>query len=385
MDTKVIVPVKNSKAFLVSAYLDERFSPRMLRIISIVDQASWTQFYCHFCNGSKAISTRAEVAFHPENFGFPYSTADILCQVPLEAGVVSSVSVTVGLEPYPGSPFLPIRSLKRVSSGAFHRNFTVCISTLFGNYSNVLQFVQSLEMYRILGAQKVLIYKSDCSSILQKVLDYYSSEGLVEVIAWNIHHHLNVSKSWKPSLDPGDVHYYGQITALNDCVYRNMGISRYVVLNDIDEVVVPVLHNNWADMMSYLSMGHLGTESFFFENNVFRHRVVGDDSKFDLWADVPGVNILRHVHREPLRFLAFNARKMIVNPRAVVRISVHKVPWQMGARLRVPGSVARLHHCRNDDDLWVRDSELIRDTSLWKYSAALIKNVNCVISHVLKS
>ncbi|KAL4609363.1 hypothetical protein GN956_G23795 [Arapaima gigas] len=385
MATEAIVRVENSKAFLVSAYLDERFS-RMLRIISIVDRASRLKFYCHFCNGSRVTSAKAKVEVQSNHFNFPYGSANILCQVPGEAGVVSSVSVSTEQKSYPRTPFLPIRSIKKVGGrAAYLRNFTVCISTLFGNYSNVLQFMQSLEMYRILGAQKVLIYKSDCSSLIQKVLDYYTAEGMVEVIAWNIHHHLNVSKSWKPSIDPGDLHYYGQVAALNDCVYRNMATSRYVVLNDIDEVVVPVLHRNWIDMMHYLSLGHMGVESFLFENNVFRHRIVGDDGKFDLWPHVPGVNILRHVHREPLKLLTFNARKMIVNPRAVVWTSVHMVWEQMGATLLVPASVARLQHCRSDDDLLVQDSELIRDTNLWKFSTALIRNVNQISSRILES
>lgn len=377
--TGAILRVRNSTALLVSAYLDKRFSSRTVRIIAIVKRSQVPQFYCQFYNSSWLVTARAKVLIHPEHFSFPYGTAFIMCQMPNMAEVASYITVTTTMSPKPAGPLLRIRPVNRGRSLTYPRQFSVCISTLFGNYSNVLQFVQSLEMYRILGAQKVFIYKSDCSPVLQRVLDYYVAEGFIEVIAWDIQHYLNVSRSWLPSLDPGDLHYYGQITTLNDCVYRNMPESRYVVLNDIDEVVVPILHRDWVEMMDTLSSAHLGVESFFVENSVFRTSVTGDTGEFNLWGQVPGVNILQHVHREPYRRFTFSACKMIVNPRAVVWTSVHRVPWRVGASMWVPSSVARLHHCRKDDDMKVREKDLIRDTTIWKYSSSLIRNVNRVL------
>lgn len=44
----------------------------------------------------------------------------------------------------------------------------------------VLQFVQSLEMFRLLGVSKVFVYKTSCSSKTQRVLNYYTRKGKVE-------------------------------------------------------------------------------------------------------------------------------------------------------------------------------------------------------------
>ena len=65
------------------------------------------------------------------------------------------------------------------------------------------------------------------------------SSGLVEVIPWTISKHLNVSHSWQPARSPGDIQYYGQIPALTDCLYRYMYQSKYVSLQDIDELILP--------------------------------------------------------------------------------------------------------------------------------------------------
>ncbi|KAJ8386700.1 hypothetical protein AAFF_G00166490 [Aldrovandia affinis] len=379
------VPVRDSEAFLMSAFLDERVAAGTLRVIGVAHRTSLQRLYCHVCTGTKVFTSPTQVLLHSDHFGFPYTTADFLCQVPKKAGQALAVSITTQRLPDPADSFLQIHDTARPASMApLPRQFSVCISTLFGNYSNILQFVQSMEMYRILGAEKVFVYKTDCSPLLQKFLDHYSSQGLLEVVAWDVGRHLRMSNSYKPSLGPGDLHYHGQIAALNDCIYRNMASSTYVVLLDMDEVIVPRMHHSWVDMMAFLSLHHLDVASFTFENSVFRYDVSGDGGRFDIWPTVPGVNILRHVHREPLRPYVFNACKLVLNPRAVVWTSVHNTLWQHGATLRVPSSVARLHHYRSPDDILVQRSQLVRDTTLWKYSSPLIRNVNHTLSQVLR-
>ncbi|MGL4849430.1 MAG: glycosyltransferase family 92 protein [Clostridium sp.] len=59
------------------------------------------------------------------------------------------------------------------------------------------------------------------------------------MIPWSMSRFLRVSRSWKPDVSPGDIHYYGQIPALNDCIYRYMYQSRYVALHDTDELILP--------------------------------------------------------------------------------------------------------------------------------------------------
>nr|XP_015222071.1 PREDICTED: uncharacterized protein LOC107079820 [Lepisosteus oculatus] len=382
---QAIVRVENAKAFVISAYFDDRFSPGMVRIIGIVYRAGYPNFYCHFSDTKQILTIKAKVLVHNEHFNFPYGTADFLCKTPAGAGDFPFVHVGVSPQMDPPGSFLKIRNTVKNISADFPSKFSVCISTMFGNYSNVLQVVQAVEMYRILGAHRVIFYKSSCSALMQSVLDYYTTLGVVEVIPWNIHLHLKASAGWQPHVHPGDLHYYGQVTALNDCIYYNMYSSHYVVLNDIDEVIVPNLHQDWGEMMRFLSRRHLGVNAFLFENAVFPYSVFGDNGTFDLerWASIPGVNILRHVHREPERFLTFNPRKLIVNPRAMIWTSVHNVPWLSGDWLKVSGTVARLHHYRTPEQPHLRKEDLIRDTTLWRYKASLTRNVDHVLQEVL--
>lgn len=63
--------------------------------------------------------------------------------------------------------------------------------------------------------------------------------GLVEVIPWSLSEYLNVSRKALPKQHPGDIHYFGQIPALNDCLYRYMYKSKYIALHDPDEFILP--------------------------------------------------------------------------------------------------------------------------------------------------
>lgn len=74
----------------------------------------------------------------------------------------------------------------------------------------------------------------------------------MQVVPWPIDQHMNPSHGWQPSEHGGDIHYYGQLTTLNDCVYRHMYQSRYVLLNDIDELIAPYQHQTLPQMMDVL-------------------------------------------------------------------------------------------------------------------------------------
>ncbi|KAA8582005.1 hypothetical protein FQN60_008745 [Etheostoma spectabile] len=95
-----------------------------------------------------------------------------------------------------------------------------------------------------MGVDRVVIYNTSCGPDLDRLLQSYSREGFVEMVPWPIDQHLNPSRGWLFSESGGDVHYFGQLTTLNECIYRSMDRSRYVLLNDIDEIIMPYQHNN---------------------------------------------------------------------------------------------------------------------------------------------
>ncbi|XP_066466978.1 uncharacterized protein [Tiliqua scincoides] len=373
-----ISALSDNRTFVIAAYVDYRIET-MTRIIGIVHHEEVRQFHCWFCCSArdKAYVSKAVINIHSDRFGFPYATADFLC---LEtAGCEPRY---VALRQHQESPNQALWfEIRNRQTETYPVEFTVCISTMFGGYNNVLQFVQSVEMYKLLGVQKVVIYKTSCSPLMENVLEFYAAEGTVEVIPWPITSFLNVSTEWQFTRNGTQIGYYGQIAALNDCVYRNMYKSRYVLLNDVDEIILPVQYPDWKTLMRSLQEQNPQAGVFLFENHVFPNNVFAT-TDVPSWDAVPGVNILQHVLREPDRKEVINPRKMIVDPRKVVQTSVHSVLHGLGESVDVPMEIAMVYHCRTPFQPHLAKEALIKDTTLWRYNSSLFQAVNKVLQEM---
>ncbi|XP_036927738.1 uncharacterized protein LOC119004695 [Acanthopagrus latus] len=373
-----ITPLNGTKHLLVSAYMDQRVKGFDIRIIGMFKRDSIQPLHCLFCcAGWLSTTTPATISQHSDNFGFPFVTTDVMCPIP-ENCTATHVSLLtkpdrVGVF---NQPWLPIRNKKEENKLQF--DFTVCVSNLFGDYNNVLQFAQTLEMYRLLGVNRVVIYKTSCGPDLDRLLQSYSQEGFVEIVPWPIDQHLNPSRGWLFSEHGGDVHYFGQLTTLNECVYRSMHRSRYVLLNDIDEIVMPYQHDNLQALMDVLQKQHPDTGVFLIENHIFPKTHFEPSGRFHLrqWNKVAGVNILEHIYREEPARNIYHPYKLIVQPRMVEQTSVHEVLKNSGPWFKVPPDVCRLIHVRVALRGSLKLEELNVDKRLWTFSAKLIPNVD---------
>ncbi|XP_015271331.1 PREDICTED: uncharacterized protein LOC107114389 isoform X2 [Gekko japonicus] len=377
-----ITPLKDNRTYIIAPYLDNRKN-KMIRVISILHHKDVKELYCWFCHPSSGqmYISKAEIDIHSDRFDFPYGATDLKC---LEPEDWEPHYMSIHWSPKGDINQLPLFEIRNRDPEGSLVDFTVCISAMFGEYNNVLQFVQSMEMYKILGAGRVVIYKNSCSPLMQKVLDYYIAEGIVEVIPWPIDSYLKVSSYWHHSMDPKDIGYYGQITALNDCIYDNMYRSRYILLNDMDEIILPGKYADWKTMTQNLQQQHPDAGVFLFENHIFPKTVFTLNYKFNTssWNAIPGVNILQHVLREPEQEHVVNPRKMIVDPKKVIQTSVHSVLQAYGVSIHIPMDVALVYHCRTPFQENLPRLLLIKDTTLWRYNMSLIGNVSKVLQEI---
>ncbi|KAL1021989.1 hypothetical protein UPYG_G00020800 [Umbra pygmaea] len=319
-----ITPVSDTKHLMVSAYNEYRVNGRTVRIIAIFRRDSVQPLYCVFyCGTHWANETQegmeAEVQIHSDHFGFPFGTTDVLCSHPPDCHPSHvTLSTQADKQRAHNHTFLHIQNLvKRDEQDTFPLNFTVCVSSLFGNYNNVLQFAQSLEMYKLLGVQRVVVYNTSCGPDLEKLLQSYTQEGFVQVVPWPIDKHMTPSSGWLYSEHGGDIQYYGQLVTLNDCVYRQMYQSRYVLLNDIDEIITPYQNETLNQLMDSLQTEHPKAEVFIIENHIYPKSQFEPSGRFDRprWRNVPGINIMQHIYREEPDYSRFHPSKIIVRPR----------------------------------------------------------------------
>ncbi|KAK2810257.1 hypothetical protein Q5P01_000422 [Channa striata] len=381
---QTITPLNNTKHFLVSAYMDERVNGFSLRIIGIFRRDSIQPLDCVFCcsehNANMSLAP-ATVSPHSDHFGFPYCTTDVMCQIPQNCNATHVTLVTRSDEVKGFNQiWLPIRNKKtnRKEENKPQFDFTVCVSSLFGDYNNMLQFAQTLEVYRLLGVNRVVIYNTSCGPDLERLLQSYSQEGFVELVPWPIDRYLNPSPGWLFSQHGGDVHYFGQLTTLNECIYRSMDRSRYVLLNDIDEIIMPYQHRDLKGLMDMLQQKHPNTGVFLIENHVFPKKHFEPSRKFNLpqWKGVPGVNILEHIYREDPDRNIYHFHKMIVQPKMVEQTSVHEGLKYFGESYKVPLDVCRIIHVRTALRESLSLEQLNVDKRLWDFQEKLISKTD---------
>ncbi|XP_067670221.1 beta-1,4-galactosyltransferase galt-1-like [Haliotis asinina] len=145
-----------------------------------------------------------------------------------------------------------------------YRNVTVCYPAGHSSYSNSDEFVQSMAMNRILGADKAFWYNHSISANMRPAVDHFVRCGHLEVIPARV-----------PNVVNKGIHYFGQIVTMHDCFYRNRYTSRYIVFQDMDEVMVPYTDSNWLTLLERLEHTDTSKYSFVFGNSFSTESKIG--------------------------------------------------------------------------------------------------------------
>lgn len=271
----------------------------------------------------------------------------------------------------------------KLQAGEMKVLHTVCFSVLQSNYSNYKRLIETLEINRMFGAQRFVFYNLSSTREIQLVLESYERNGIAEVIQWT-------------SLPVTEVHYYGQLAALNDCMYRNLYRSTFVLFADLDEIVVPrdnlsISDDDWTNMFEYatrdwLSAGN-GVDQFpgaYMLRNVFfwtnNRKLFGNFSGFEDWlsrSEAPTIESQMTVLRETYIW-PYNARsKYFVWSKAAVMIGIH-FPYKMIAdsvkTVHVNETIGLLQHYRTMDGDYAEPSAVV-DTWMERYGSDIVCRV----------
>ena len=96
----------------------------------------------------------------------------------------------------------------------------VCYPPLHSGYDDVAQFVENIEMNRLLGFRRFFVYVHNVGPRVRKAIASYAKEGIMRVVSWEAF--PLVSGTHYPVYRNYTIHYMGQMVAINDCLYRAM-------------------------------------------------------------------------------------------------------------------------------------------------------------------
>ncbi|VDL84069.1 unnamed protein product [Nippostrongylus brasiliensis] len=186
------------------------------------------EYGCRFANGTVVESGKPyEMA---ENHGRSFGVFFANCPIPLNETVDDTIEVmttNVGAS-WSDVPII-YNALESIEESSYEHDLTVCLPFLYGNRYSGKEFVEFIELNRILGVQHFVAYvgETDIAKSLKKAASYYENLGILTLNRLEI------------PVSPSRIWYHGQLIAITDCLYRNIGVSRFVAFHDLDEFMIP--------------------------------------------------------------------------------------------------------------------------------------------------
>lgn len=265
------------------------------------------------------------------------------------------------------------------------RTFTVCLSPLHYGYGRDYELIEWIELNRILGAEKFIIYNYSSTGKINNALEYYSKRGLVEVIQWR----LPMAVDTFPVNTEPEIHYFAQSAALNDCLYRNKGESEFVVNIDLDEFIIPrgTETNTLREMLTEVNKNN--AKVFIFKNTYFRKDWHHRNSEKLLFrsshkAKQYGFTTLTTFNREKKIYVKGVKSKYMAKTNGIRYLMIHFVPeLPPNEDVTVDERTGLLHHYRNINvDSHIYNDSITDYTIVEKFGEKLVENVGKVWSEL---
>jgi len=121
-------------------------------------------------------------------------------------------------------------------------SFAICVRPIFGKSITVDDLVEFIEVNRVFGAELFFFYVDDSiDSNVLRCIRSYERLGVVESTPWRL-----------PSNLEHRIPEKGQYFAMTECAYRLMYRTEYLIIQDIDELIVPTRTEDWRSMLSLI-------------------------------------------------------------------------------------------------------------------------------------
>jgi len=237
----------------------------------------------------------------------------------------------------------------------------------------------------ILGADHIVLYDWKTSPTTRDVVRRYAARCRdrgagrcrVDVLDWRL-----------PAPVADNIWYNGQSAAIQDCLYRQMASSRYVVFGDLDEFLVPRDPRlaNWTDLARTLerplSCGFQFLSAFFDPSAAVA--VASPEPPFDAGGGdlrrPPDLLTMRATRRS--QHFSGVRTKCMVRPYEIFEAGIHHVSKPIWAHLgveRVDTGVALLHHYRKCVGMYgMNCAGVVEDVTVRRYLDQLTRAVSRV-------
>lgn len=232
-----------------------------------------------------------EIWWHKWDIALSEVDTPLLLSCPLTEPLYGPSVVSVVTEPC-DDPTNAFRLEPDKKKNKSTRTFTICVKDMHFDKDISQSLVEWIEINKILGVDLIDMYVDEVTEQTKRVLLHYQDKGLVRLFDVPIKHKSERSL-WQRRRD--------HVITYNDCLYRNIKESEYIVPLDVDEVVLPKIAETWPELLYRLNKyGWNSSErSSIMIQNVFFFDFMQDIDKYS--KEGKGVKNKIYVKRDDVR------------------------------------------------------------------------------------
>lgn len=369
--------VNVSEIYVYGAYLDHREGNKMtVHMLALQHRDNKDSLLCRIMVDDKVFNLYSEPYKMCENHGKIYEGWIYSCKLPTNVHKVpSQISILALSQRLNADKFItaPLKTIpQQTESDA--KNIGVCVPPLFGNV-NLSLVINFVEMCKLLGADQVMLYFASTSKEIRKFLEHHSKrDAALSLISWNMPR--EVTKS------PGRIWYHGQLLAIQDCLYHNMGKFKFLLFMDLDEMLFPRKSYNWIDMLNSIippedkeQVAAISFKSVFFDP---QHPPEENEK------------ILYFQHLLRAHAISTVRSKLMVQPLKVFELGIHHLSKAVSEKYRtleVSQNQALIHHynaCVQTYEPSMKCYPTVKDPQVLRYKEKLTYRTHLVLTDALK-
>ena len=265
--------------------------------------------------------------------------------------------------------------LRHSTNHTLEYNYTVCLSRPLYGATTISWFIEWMEANALFGADKIIIYEYIVPQELDPYFEYYKSTGLLDVFPWHFPDGLTGDKT---------VTHLQWIT-MQDCKYRMQLRSRYIVMIDMDELIIPRHPDDmtWTDMIK--RAGCSGDVCSYSARHLFYCLQCRGNNNKDaglfMAANRMRSNIITQ-HRVRSKYIANNMQSLYNG----VDFLVHSVPCSPKNTCVMSPDVGGNHHYRLPMiRTFSPKSGVLLDNSTDKYHKILLKSTHKITDRIFNA
>ncbi|KAK2723065.1 uncharacterized protein LOC136034378 [Artemia franciscana] len=270
-----VANLKSTTIYIFSAHFDNRTYPTIRVLAETVGRINQltTKCYLWFSINRAPVITDIKLtylygkpSFYTKKHSLYTFPVVISCLIPKRDNIPISISIAES------NCSRISNNIKIYSANSNEKSgVSVCLKGLQYNSDMSKQLTEWIEINKELGIAKMTFYIYNIHPKTKQLLEKYTESGSIDMLPITIPGRVPNTYFMRKELFDATVRaWVHEIVPINDCYFRNMNIYQYVLVIDIDELIVPKKHRTLTEMINSISNSFTSlsfSEVYFWSNN----------------------------------------------------------------------------------------------------------------------